>query len=76
MGERTAQQRRLASRCGLTDREAEVLDLITQGLTNGAIAGQMGVALKTVKNHINRTYAKLGARTRSEAVAMWTAAEA
>jgi DNA-binding CsgD family transcriptional regulator len=40
-------------------------------MSNGEIAAHMGVVTKTVKNHINRTYAKLGVRTRSEAIAMW-----
>lgn len=65
------ERRRLARRCGLTAREAEVLDLIARGMSNGEIAAHMGVVTKTVKNHINRTYAKLGVRTRSQAIAMW-----
>ena len=48
-----------------------MLDLIARGMSNGEIAAHMGVVTKTVKNHINRTYAKLGVRTRSEAIAMW-----
>lgn len=48
-----------------------MLDLIAGGMSNGEIAARMGVVTKTVKNHINRTYAKLGVRTRSEAIAMW-----
>lgn len=65
------ERRRLARRCGLTAREAEVLDLIARGMSNGEIAAHMGVVTKTVKNHINRTYAKLGVRSRTEAIAMW-----
>lgn len=49
-----------------------MLDLIAQGMSNGEIAAHMGVVTKTVKNHINRTYAKLGVHTRSEAIAVWT----
>lgn len=48
-----------------------MLDLIARGMSNGEIAAHVGVVTKTVKNHINRTYAKLGVRTRSEAIAMW-----
>lgn len=48
-----------------------MLDLIARGMSNGEIAAHMGVVTKTVKNHINRTYAKLGVRTRSEAIEMW-----
>ncbi len=65
------ERRRPARRCGLTAREAEVLDLIARGMPNGDIAAHIGVVTKTIKNHINRAYAKLGVRTRSEAIAMW-----
>ncbi len=55
----------------LSSREAEILDLIATGLSNGRIAETLFVAEKTVKNHINRIYGKLGAASRSDAIARW-----
>jgi DNA-binding NarL/FixJ family response regulator len=55
----------------LTQREIEVMDLLAKGRSNGEIAGQLFLADKTVKNHINRLYAKLGVRNRAEAIAVW-----
>jgi DNA-binding NarL/FixJ family response regulator len=53
---------------GLTTREAEVLTLIAQGLTNGQIAERLFVNESTVKTHINHLFAKTGARDRAQAV--------
>jgi len=53
----------------LSSREAEILGLIAAGHSNGQIAQQLFVAEKTVKNHINRIYGKLGAASRSDAIA-------
>jgi DNA-binding NarL/FixJ family response regulator len=55
----------------LTAREEEVLNLVSAGLTNAAVAGHLGVSEKTVKNHLNSVFAKLGVRTRTEAVIRW-----
>ncbi|MDG4861557.1 response regulator transcription factor [Streptomyces sp. T-3] len=52
----------------LTEREAEVLRLITTGLTNAEIAGRMGVGAATVKSHVAAVLAKTGARDRTQAV--------
>lgn len=60
----------------MTDREAEILSLIARGLSNTAIAGLLVISEKTVKNHINRAYAKLGVESREEAIATWTGAGA
>jgi DNA-binding NarL/FixJ family response regulator len=52
----------------LTDREREVLDLIAGGLTNTAIARRLGLAGKTVGNHISNIFAKLQVAGRAEAI--------
>lgn len=56
---------------GLSRRELEIMDLIATGLANGDIAGTLFLAEKTVKNHVNHIFAKLGVSTRSAAVSLW-----
>jgi DNA-binding NarL/FixJ family response regulator len=51
----------------LTEREREVLELIADGLGNSAIARQMGLSVKTVRNYISRIFAKLQVIDRTEA---------
>jgi LuxR family maltose regulon positive regulatory protein len=53
----------------LSKREMEVLALIAAGESNEQIAAKLFVSLSTVKTHINRLYRKLGARSRTQAVA-------
>ena len=52
----------------LSDREREVLDRIAAGLPNAAIARQLFLSEKTVRNYITSIFAKLGVRDRAEAV--------
>jgi DNA-binding NarL/FixJ family response regulator len=52
----------------LTQREAEVLRLIANGLSNAEIAQTLVVSNATVKTHVNRIFAKIGARDRAGAV--------
>ncbi len=47
------------------------MDLITSGMNNQQIAATCFISEKTVKNHINRIFAKLHSTSRSEAVAKW-----
>jgi len=53
----------------LSERELEVLRLISQGLSNQEITQRLFVALSTVKGHNLRIFAKLQAKSRTEAVA-------
>jgi len=52
---------------GLTRREAEILTLLAQGLTNPEIAEQLFLSGHTVKTHINRIFTKTGSRDRMAA---------
>ncbi|MGH3588369.1 MAG: response regulator [Pseudonocardia sp.] len=52
----------------LTPREREVLELIATGLSNQELAAQLSISLLTVKSHIGRIIAKLGARDRAQLV--------
>ncbi|WP_338672520.1 response regulator transcription factor [Streptomyces sp. SCSIO 30461] len=56
---------------GLSSREVEVMDLIASGMSNQQIAAACFISEKTVKNHINRIFAKLNTTTRSKAIAHW-----
>jgi LuxR family transcriptional regulator, maltose regulon positive regulatory protein len=53
----------------LSERELEVLALVAAGKSNGEIASSLFVSLSTVKTHINNLYRKLGARSRTQAIA-------
>lgn len=54
----------------LTERERELLGLLVHGLSNPDIAQHLTISLSTVKFHISSILAKLGASSRTEAVAM------
>jgi DNA-binding NarL/FixJ family response regulator len=53
---------------GLTVRQREVINLLTQGLPNKEIAAALGVKEVTVKLHLSRIFKKIGATNRTEAV--------
>lgn len=57
-------------RIRLTCREQQVLRRLCDGATNEEIADELRIGADTVKTHVRRLYAKLGARRRTQAVAM------
>ncbi|MBO3094864.1 helix-turn-helix transcriptional regulator [Cellulomonas dongxiuzhuiae] len=58
----------------LSPRESQVMACVARGLRNTEIADELGVTVKTVKNHVNRIFGKLGAAGRVEAVLIWQSA--
>ncbi len=59
--------RAAAGPAGLTAREADVLGLLAQGCSNKAIASALGISAKTVGNHVEHIYTKLGVTNRAGA---------
>ena len=55
---------------GLTERERQVLELVARGRDNERIAAELGLANKTVRNHLTHLLDKLGVATRSEAIVL------
>lgn len=55
---------------GLSEREAEIIALITQGLSNKEVATRAFLGINTVKSYIRSSYQKMGVTTRSRAV-LW-----
>lgn len=77
LDERTVTRRRADHEdptADLTPSERKVLDLIGDGLSNREIGERLGVAEKTVKNHITSLLAKMGMRRRTQ-VAAWVAGQ-
>jgi DNA-binding NarL/FixJ family response regulator len=54
----------------LTRREAEVIELVVEGLCNKVIATRLGLAPGTVKSHLRHAFSKLNVGSRTQAVAM------
>ena len=54
----------------LTAREREVVDLVAQGWTNGEIGAALFISTGTVRKHLDNVYAKLGVRSRAQAIAV------
>lgn len=81
VGQSSAGRRRETPRPGkglgthrLSRREVEVMELIAAGMSNQQIAAACFISEKTVKNHINRIFAKLHSNSRTQAVVTWLAA--
>lgn len=53
---------------GLSDREHEILGLLTQGLDNRGIAAHVSLSEKTIRNYLTRIYEKLGVTSRMQAL--------
>jgi pimeloyl-ACP methyl ester carboxylesterase/DNA-binding CsgD family transcriptional regulator len=54
----------------LTPAELRVLELVAAGISNPHIAQRLGTAEKTVRNHMNHIFSKLGARDRSQVIVL------
>ena len=63
----TGVRRRRTGPGGLTRREVEVLQLVSNGMTNRAVARALWVTSETVKFHLSNVYRKLGVGNRVEA---------
>jgi DNA-binding CsgD family transcriptional regulator len=60
-------RREALMRLGLTARQAEVLVLVAQGLTNGRVAERLGISARTVDKHVQLVFDKLGVENRTSA---------
>jgi len=56
------------AKLGLSQREVEVLELLSQGYSNQEIADKLFVSLNTIKTHISKIYQKLNAKRRTQAI--------
>ena len=59
-------------RLGVTLRQAEVLLLVSAGLTDKEIGARLGVTSRSVSKHLERIYRQLRLRNRADAAAAWT----
>jgi DNA-binding NarL/FixJ family response regulator len=61
----------LTPRCGLSHRQAQILDLLARGHTEKEVANLLQMSPRTVNHHIERLYRKWGVRNRAEALRRW-----
>ena len=54
----------------LSSRQMEILKSVSRGMTNDAIAEQLGISVAMVRQHLNALFVKIGAQNRAEAVAI------
>lgn len=64
-----AEERALAARYGLTDREAEVLLWVSRGKANREISEILGISPRTVNKHLEQVFQKMGIENRASAAA-------
>jgi DNA-binding CsgD family transcriptional regulator len=69
-GARTPALRQAAEALPLTDREAEIVMLIGEGLSNRAVAERLTLSIRTVESHIYRAMSKTGTTSRDELAAL------
>lgn len=60
----------IAGSDGLSEREREVLELVSRGASNKDVAEGLGISLRTVESHMSNAMAKLGAKSRVEAISV------
>jgi DNA-binding CsgD family transcriptional regulator len=65
----------LCDRLGLTAREAEIACLMGKGLSDQAIATRLGISVRTAEHHTERVRHKIGAESRSLAVALLSSSD-
>jgi DNA-binding NarL/FixJ family response regulator len=56
-----------------TNREIDIIRLVTEDLKNREIAARLSIRVDTVKDHLSNIYAKMGVSNRTEAAAYWQA---
>ena len=66
--QRLKRRGRSAASTSLSGREQEILELLSQGLSNKEIGGKLDLSPFTVKNHLARIFPKLRVRSRTAAV--------
>jgi DNA-binding CsgD family transcriptional regulator len=54
-----------------TPREAEILRLVAEGLSNKQIGARLGISPRTIQSHLSRLFDRNGLHTRAAAVAAW-----
>ncbi|GAB05135.1 LuxR C-terminal-related transcriptional regulator [Gordonia amarae] len=69
---RSPAQQRIEADSRLTHRERQIIELVSQGLSNKEIACRLELSVRTIEGHVLRVCAKLGARSRSEAAHLWS----
>jgi DNA-binding CsgD family transcriptional regulator len=70
LGKRKIRVADLCDRLGLTAREAEVAWLMGKGLSDQGIAARLGISCRTAEHHAEHVRHKIGAESRSRAVAL------
>ena len=60
--------KKLLNDLGMSAREYEVLELISQGFSNQEIANKLFISVSTVKTHVSNLFSKLDAKRRTQAI--------